>query len=235
MDKSQLKALESSVQILSVIDKGALFGGDIWQASKIEKQGRHLSKIIEITRELNSERFILKISGSVEIDSKLPFFIRLNYRNLIFRLFPGQYEVLGDKIFCFSPREGMALEERKGGDRYVLPHKEDISLSLKRLKRSLKDLPHELEVRIIDVSERGFGILISGQNKDYLKKNDHFWISSIDHTPLHDPLFGTVCYVVSKGVRSQRCDVRLGVALSRSLAPEMMAYLIRRSCLVLNS
>ena len=43
-----------------------------------------------------------------EINPELTIFIRLNYRHLIFRLFSGEYRVMGDKIVCKIPQEARA-------------------------------------------------------------------------------------------------------------------------------
>lgn len=52
----------------------------------------------------------------------------------------------------------------------------------------MRDTAYEMELRIIDVSERGFGILISSHNRDYLKIDDHFWLQSIDYSLLRTPI-----------------------------------------------
>lgn len=235
MDMSQLKALESRVQIITVIEKAALFGGDIWQSVPGEKQGRHVSQIIQIITELRSDRLTLRTPSIVEVNPQLPIFVRLNYRNLIFRLFPGEFKVHGDKISCIYPEEARALEERKGGDRYVLPFNADISLSLKRIERSMRDMTYEMELRIIDVSEKGFGILISSQNKECLKKHDHFWLKAIDHSPLRSPILGSVCYVAPKGYYLKRGDVRVGVSLSMPIAQDTLEYLKKKCMMVLSA
>ncbi len=235
MDMSQLKAIESRAQLITIIEKASFFGGDIWQYVVGAKPGRTISQIIEILTDLTSDRPILRSPTLEGINPNLPVFVRLNYRNLIFKLLPGQYTVSGDNMISLYPEEARALEERQGGDRYVLPFGADISLSLKRIERSFKDLSFEMELRIIDVSARGFGIMISAQNKDCLKKNDHFWINSIDHTALPNPIFGTVCYTDSRGYYTKRGDVRVGVKLSRPLAADVLGFLKKRSKIILTA
>ena len=172
MDMGLLKHLDNRVQIINLIEKATLFGGDIWQ-THTPKEGRQLSQIIQIQLDAKQDKIILRTPSVVEMNPKEPIFVRLAYRNLIFRMVPGEFKVNGDKISCNYPREGRALEERKN-ERYVLPFASDISISLKRIERTYKDTTYDMELRVIDVSERGFGILISGQNRDYFKKGDHF-------------------------------------------------------------
>ncbi len=233
MDMSNLKSIESRVQIITVIEKAALFGGDIWQ-SQSGGVGRHVAQIIQIGVELKSDRVTLRTPTIVQINPNEALYVRLNYRNLIFRLHPGEFKVNGDKISCIYPVEARALEERKGGDRYVLPFNSDISLSVKRMERTIREITYEMELRIIDVSEKGFGILITGHNRDYFKKNDHFWLKSVDHKVLRTPILGSVCYVAPKGYYLKRGDVRVGLALSIPLAKETFEYL-KKQCLIVLS
>jgi hypothetical protein len=234
MDMSDLKQIENRVQIITAIEKAELFGGDIWQSSSTSASGRHLSQIIQITNELKSDRVILRTPSIVQVDPSQPIYIRLNYRNLIFRLYPGEFKVSGDRISCLYPREARALEERSGGNRYVLPFHADISLSLKRMERSMREMTYEMELRIIDVSERGFGILISGHNREYFKKNDHFWLKSVDQRVLRTPILGSVCYVAPKGYYLKRGDVRVGLSLSLPLSKETLDSL-KKHCMVILS
>jgi hypothetical protein len=233
MDMSFLKPIFSPFEIISVIEKATLFGGDIWQSERVAGAGleRHVSKIIQIQTEIHSDRLILRTPLNVQINPELPIFVRLNYRNLIFSLSPSDFIVNGDKVRCRYPEGARALEERKGGDRYVLPFNADISLSLKRVEQSMREMTFEMELRIIDVSEKGFGIFISSQNRDCLKIHDHFWLKSIDHKPLRAQILGTVCYVACL----KRGDVRIGVSLSKHLAHDVLNSLKRKCLLVLSA
>jgi hypothetical protein len=234
MDMSNLKQIASRVQIITVIEKASMFGGDIWQPQNGEVP-RTVSQIIQIQNELKSDRVILRTPSIVQIRPDQAIFVRLNYRNLIFRLNPGEFKVNGDRISCLYPGEARALEERKGGDRYVLPFNANLSLSLKRMERTIRETTYEMELRIMDVSERGFGILISSHNRDYLKKNDHFWLKAVDHKQLRTPILGSVCYVAPKGYYLKRGDVRVGLALSLPLSKETIDYLKKQCLMVLSA
>ena len=226
MDVPCLKELESRLEIIAAIEKGGPFGGEVWQ-SRIGPQERIISRVSQIYSERNLERVVLRTPCTSKMDVTKPLFVRLNYRNLIFRILPGEFKVLDDKISCFFPREARALEERKGGDRYVLPLKADLSLSLKRLERTMREVNHEIELRILDVSTRGFGVSLSASNRDFFKKSDRFWLSSIDQKILRTPVLGSVCYVAPKGSHG---DTRLGLSLSLPIDPDIFESL-KRKCL----
>lgn len=234
MDMSELKALESRAQIITLIEKGSLYGGDIWQ-SGTKEEGRNLTQIIQIDNDLKIDKVILRTPSIVQVDPQKTIFVRLNYRNIIFRLFPGEFRVNGDRIVCNYPNEARALEERKGGDRYVLPISSDVSISLKRLERSIREVTYEIELRVIDVSQRGFGILISSHNREYFKRGDHFWLKSVNHDLLRSPILGAVCYVAPKGYYLKRGDVRVGLSLSLPLSKDIFEALKKRSQIILTA
>lgn len=232
MDMSLLKRLER-VQIITAIEKAALFGGDIWQTIP-GVPGRQLLRIVQIQNDIKIDKVILRANLPVSVDPRYPIFIRLNYRNVIFRLEPREFRVNGDKITCEYPAEARALEERNG-DRYVLPFDAQISMSVRRVEKTIKEMTYDMELRIIDVSNKGFGILISSHNRDYFRKNDFFWLKSIDQKPLRHHILGSVCYVAPKGYYLKKGDVRVGLSLKMPLEKEVFEYLKKKCLIVLSA
>lgn len=233
MDMNLLKQLENRAQIITVIEKASLFGGDIWQTVP-GNPVRELLRILQIQIDLGHDKVIFRTHALVNVDRTKPIFVRLSYRNIIFRLDPQDFKINGDKIICDYPTEARALEERNG-DRYVLPFNSDLSLSVRRVEKTVKEMTYEMELRIIDVSIKGFGILISGHNKDYFQKNDTFWLKSIDQRPLRNQILGSVCYVAPKGYYLKKGDVRVGLSLKSALAPDIFDYLKKKCIIVLSA
>src|SRR5690606_7705905 len=129
MDVSKLFPLNGSEQIASAIEKASTFGGEIWQTSP---KGRQVLQIYKIHMVPKFDKFILMTFDLANVDPDWPIYVRLCYRNILFRLEPKDFQVQGDTLICFYPQEARALEMRKGGDRYVLPFNSEISLTLKR-------------------------------------------------------------------------------------------------------
>lgn len=234
MDMDSLKSIENRIQIISLIERASLFGGSLWQTLP-GTDGRYVTPIIQITLDFKSDKVIYRTPSNIELNPRYPVFIRLNYRSIIFRLMPDEFRLTGDRLICFYPKEVRALDERPGGDRYVLPLSSEISLSVKRIERSIRELTYEMEMRILDVSEKGFGILISNYNRNYFHKHDHFWLKAVDQTPLRHQILGTVCYIAPKGYYLKRGDVRVGLALNMALSPDTFEYLKKRCHLVLSA
>ncbi|HXH75747.1 MAG TPA: hypothetical protein VNJ08_12310 [Bacteriovoracaceae bacterium] len=231
MDTDKLIPLQKRGQIIAAIENAAPFGGEVWQTNA---SGRLIMQIIQMHIEIKYDKLIFRTPGTLEIDILSPLFIRLSYRSLIFRLEPGKFKIMGDKVICDYPEEAQGLELRSS-ERYVLPINSDISLSIKRKIRTLRETVFEIEVRIVDVSEYGFGLLISGGNRDFLRRFDSCWIKAVDHNPLSLPLSARVTYVAPKGYYMKKGEVRVGLALATPLTAETFEYLKTRSRLVLNA
>lgn len=228
MDASQLKSL-GRLEIITTLEKGAPYGGEIWQGGIKDRTVLQLS---EIHLHHETGRILFKTSGFGTINSNLPVYVRLAYRNLIFALAPNEFKASGENLVCAYPIVAKALEERKN-DRYLLPQSSLISLSLKKVEKTIKETVFDLEVRIVDVSEFGFGLLISHANRDYLGKFDHCWIKAIDQRPLYSELFGSVKYISPKGFYLKRGDIRVGLSLDKPIARDVFDNLRRRSSLTL--
>jgi hypothetical protein len=222
MDQDKFKHITKRIQIISAIEKASDFGGDIWQTAP---DGRRILHILQLHIDIKSDKVVIKAYGIRDLDPKSPIFIRLSYRNIIFKLEPRKFKILGlEKLIFDYPEEMRALETRKG-ERYVLPFDSQISLSITKAARSISENVPDLEVRIVDVSESGFGILISAANKEYLKKGDHFWIKTVDQRPLKKEISGIVTYVAPKGYYLKRGDVRVGLCLDTPLARDVFEQL----------
>ena len=235
MDFSELKELDSRDEMISLVQKGALHGGDIWQTLDFEEKGNHLSKISEIVHDEKNHKIVLKLSAWVSLNMQKAIYVRLNYRRAIFKVPIGKFMVIGNEVICDYPTEAHALEERGGGERYVLLPSAELSLSLKRAERTVRETTYEMEVRIIDVSEKGFGVQISSQNREYFKEHDHFWLRAVNHKELRAPILGTVCYVSSSENNPKRGEVRVGLSLSFPLDHEVLEQLKRECMLVLGA
>ena len=233
MDFTKLQQLEKRIHIISAIEKGASFGGDIWQTG-INGE-REVFQVVQIQVDLAHDKVILRVNSLTQVESNYPIFVRLRYRNIIFRLEPYQFKVAdGSKVICEMPDDVKALAMRTT-ERYVLPFELDISLSIKRFARTVKELTPELEVRIIDVSTSGIGILISNANRDFFRAYDHFWIKAIDHKTLNRDIFGTVLYVAPKGYFLRKQDVRIGLHLSTPLSWDTFDSLKKKCKIVLSA
>jgi hypothetical protein len=231
MDMGRLELMDKRVQIITAVELGATHGGDLWQTNHM---GRQLFQISQIDIDIKFDKIIIRTNPILNISDAYPVFIRLRYRNLICRLNPGEFKILGDKLICDYPHEALALAPRNG-DRYVLPVGMGISISVKRIERSMMEIPREIGLRVIDFSEKGFGILISGAIREFLKSQNHFWLKAIDQRPLRNENLGRVTYVAPKGYYLRRGDVRVDLSLNRALSQDIYENLKKKCNIILSA
>ena len=232
MDFHKLEQLEKHIQILSALERGVSFGGDIWQTRS--ESHRDVFQIVQTQVDLVNEKIILRTNSIAQVSQGFTIFVRLRYRNIIFMLEAHEFNVVADKLICSIPKDVKALPVRST-ERYVMPFELDVSVSIKKFTRTLKDISPEIEVRMVDVSESGIGILMSGVNRDFLKPCDHFWIKAIDHEKLTRDIFGTVLYVVPKGSGLKKQDVRIGLSLSTALNWNTFCSLKKKCRIILSA
>lgn len=232
MDFTKLEQLEKHVHIITAIERGSAFGGDIWQTGSSQERG--VFQIVQIQMDSVHDKVIFRTNSLSPVEQGFPIFVRLRYRNIVFKLEHNEFKAVGDKLICSIPKDVKALAMRTS-ERYVLPFELDVSLSIKRFARTVKEVTPELEVRMIDISEHGIGILISGMNKEFLRPYDHFWIRGIDHKALNREIFGTVLYVAPKGYFLKRQDVRVGLSLSTPLSWDTFSSLKKKCRIILSA
>lgn len=231
MDTNRLIPFAKRCQIITALERAAPYNGELWQTTE---QGRQVLLIVQMVVDIKIDKLVIRCLGMLDIDTASPIYVRLSYRSIIFRLNPGQYRIFGDRIICDYPLEAAGLPERRN-ERYALPYDSEISLSLKRNIRSLRETVFELEVRIMDVSESGFGVIISGNNRDYIRQLDNCWIRAVDQKSMTTPILSRVRYVAPKGYFLKRGEVRVGLALERALNEETFENLKKRAYLVLSA
>lgn len=206
--------------------KVGLSGGCYWQKDNVNK--KVLNEILGLEFFTETDLIKIECKNKIIIFEDDFIFIKLNYRNIIFRLHPGDYYIEDQFIIATKPKEMFGLEKRPGGDRILMQRQLDVSVSIKRMEQYFGELTFELELRVIDISEQGVGVIVSKLNKHILKLKDRFLISSIDNRPLKRPISGIICYMNSRGQGLKRGDVRLGLKLNSPLDPETFAILKKK-------
>lgn len=214
-------------EIPLIIREASPFGGKILQSSL------ELIKSTQILWvQFDSHGFMFfKLAGE-KITKKVPLSVKLNYRNLIFKIFPEQYEVADDILITRLPQSAKALP-RRPDERYIIPMNNEVHTFIQRIEK--RGMRLDQNVQILDVSERGLGILISDACDDLLLTHDHLWIKSLDNIQLDNPLFGRVVYSHQRKFKDGIIDIKAGISLSAPIPKETLGQLRGHSHLVLQS
>jgi hypothetical protein len=211
MDYSQLKPLHED-EVVPVIKRAMCFGGRLQQMG-LEIGATAPIKFIEADP---NGGIRLELAEEVELELDRPIWISLAYRQLTFRLEPGQFSTQGNAIHASYPKSAKALDNRIT-DRYVLPQTYHVKCQLRRTEKRSSD--SDLLVKIVDLSLSGLGISLSGisAEEEVLVKNDHVWIQTINQHVLENPIFGRVVYVSERKYKDGSLELRVGIALNAGL------------------
>lgn len=227
MNLSKMKSLETD-EIVSVIEKAALFGGVIHQQGSLQIHDCAIHKF-----ELKDSRVVLYILGKHRLDGVHPLSVNLAYRNLTFRVLPHELRLFEDKVICHIPLEAKALDIRAGGARHVLPLDSSVTASVRRIEK--RDSLCDFQVQVVDVSKTGLGAFLSGPTEGLLSKYDHLWIKEINQQKLASPIFARAEYVNERKYKDNTSVLRVGLSTDKQLPDEVYQELISKCHLVLSA
>ena len=169
MDKYRL--LADRDEIFNMVSKAPVVEiGDIWQTLPHKRIAYSIKKL-----EVFSEAMILLSEMPFEFDNEFPIYIRINYKNIIFKLSPGEFRTHKNQLSCVFPKEAKAIEARNK-DRTKLPKKSSLNITLRTLS---VDSAIDIKVQLEDVSESGVGVKASSLNLEYFLRNSSFKIVKV--------------------------------------------------------
>lgn len=210
MDLSIMKSVDTK-ELPMLLERAAFFGGRLIQPhlEPLQTEIAH----IEVRPD---GRLLVKMLDSIPLEETRGVLINLNYRDLFFRLNPGQFFIQQDTIYATMPDCARALPQRNS-ERYVLSS-ELIHTSLQRIE--VRERERNLSARIIDVSHSGLALYFGPLEDGTLVFNDHVWIKKVHHIDLSEPLFGKIAYYTPE---------RTGIALDQSMPEELLEHLKKLS------
>lgn len=157
-------------------------------------------------------------------DCDLPLYVKLEYRNTVFKV--SEFRV-GQHNLQFSFPETLKTLELRSEPRVVFAN-DDRLISLRpTLSAQTNDAGSELRVRLVDLSRSGAGMLISENNRSFLKNNRFLWLTHLNQHSLPDPVLAEVVYMTSEVDRkfSQRKQKQLkaGLKFSSAIPQEILS------------
>lgn len=140
--------------------------GEIWQSLP------HKREVYKITNlELLREVMIFQTKLHFDFDQNFPIFVKINYRNLIFKISPREFKTYNNQMSCEYPSEAKAIEDRIL-ERTRLPKKSNLNITLRSAGKDFK-------VALEDISEGGLGIRTSSANMEYFQRSTLFKIIKV--------------------------------------------------------
>ncbi|HXH73958.1 MAG TPA: hypothetical protein VNJ08_03280 [Bacteriovoracaceae bacterium] len=194
MEKS-FRIIDKKNEILAMLKQAPPTNrGEIWQTLG---EIRYHYKITNVKDDEVNKAIVIEASTDFEFNPKHPIFVRINFRDLIFKLAARSFVISGNKLACPYPNLAKAVDKR-GVERIPLPEYRETTVVLRPLGASAA----EVRVNLLDISKNGLGISISDKNRDYLLRNEQFQLMCINDIPLAGDHKAEIRYVerLSRGV-----------------------------------
>lgn len=207
-------------EILRILQKSsALQENFLWQSLPV---GKNVVKIHHFEIDFVSRGIQIYYDGTrYKLDLKLPLYARLDYRSSIFKI--SEFKLGHNTISCLLPTEIKALEMRTN-PRHKFDENQEKFVSLKPSLNSIgMELGNEIQVKVFDVSPYGLGLIISEQNRSYMKNNRIIWITKLQDVHLQYPILAEVVYISSEVDHklSKRKELKVGLKLSGVFPPRI--------------
>jgi hypothetical protein len=220
IDQNSFRTCLEYREILRILQKSsALQDNFLWQSHSV---GKNIVKIHHFEIDFVSRGLQIYFDGGQSrLDPKLPLFVKLDYRSGIFKV--SDFQITGNTISCQLPTEIKALEMR-ANPRHKFREEQEKAVSLKPSLNSGVELGNELSVRVFDISPYGLGLIISEQNRSYIKNNRILWITKLQNVDLQYPILAEVVYIsneVDHKYSRKNKELKVGLKLSGVFPPRI--------------
>lgn len=158
----------------------------------------------------------------------LPLYVKLDYRTSVFKV-TDFLEGQNTLHFTF-PKEIKTLELRTDTRIAIAPEKER-TVSLKPSLMGGREAGNEIQVRVMDISRGGLGLLVSEYNRAFLKNNRILRVTELAHQKLHEPVLAEVVYmntdVDPKFQTKRQKELKVGLKLSGMIPEDIFTHFIQ--------
>lgn len=209
-------------EILRILQKSTTAHDNfLWQSHVM---GKTIIPIQYIEIDFISREVMVTFSQEhYRLDPELPIYAKLEYRTSVFKI--SDYRQ-SQGILHFSFPELVKTQELRKHPRLSFTPNQEKFVTLKSSATSLRgDTGNELKVRAMDVSEYGLGLVVSEQNRNFLKNNRILWITGLQDQTFDHPVLAEVVYMNSevdpKYISKKQKSLKVGLKVS-GVFPELI-------------
>lgn len=208
-------------EILRILQKSTTLQENfIWQSSSAGKNiiPIHHFEIDFVAREVVIYFDALKFT----LDKSLTLYVKLDYHTSVFKV--ADFREGQNSLHFAFPQEIKTLELRTHDRHQFLPN-QDATIGLKPTLSGAREGASELNVRVLDASPQGLGLIVSEQNRSFLKNNRILWVTMIGEDKLDYPILGEVVYmnneVEPRYLSRKQKELKVGLKLSAPLPAKL--------------
>lgn len=201
-------------EILRILQKAtSLQENFLWQSHAL---GRNIIPIHHFEIDFVAREVVIYFDAQrFQIERELPLYVKLDYRTSVFKV--SDYRRNTNSVHFAFPAEIKTLELREFPRLQFLPN-QDKTVGLKPSLSGGRESGNELFVRAIDISQYGLGLIISEQNRSFLKNNRILWVTKLGDTQLEHPILAEVVYMNNeidpKFLTRKQKEMKVGLKLS---------------------
>jgi hypothetical protein len=214
MDLENYRSSLDYREILRILQKAsALQENFLWQTHTI---GRTVIPVHHFEIDFVTREVVIAFDGRrFNLDPELPLYVKLDYRTSVFKV--TEFRQAQNSVYFSFPVE-IKTQELRTFPRHQFPFTEEKQASLKPSLTGHRDTTNELRVRVLDISQYGIGLLVSEQNRSYLKNNRILWLTKLGDHQLEYPILTEVVYMNNEfdakfHLRKQK-ELKVGIKLS---------------------
>jgi hypothetical protein len=221
IDQNTFRTCLEYREILRILQKSSsLQDNFLWQSLSV---GKNIVRIHHFEIDFVSRGLQIYFDGTKsKLDPKLPLFVKLDYRSSIFKI--SDFQVTNNVITSLLPTEIKALEMR-ANPRHKFKADQERFVSLKPSLNTVgMDLGNEIQVKVFDISPYGLGLMISEQNRSYMKNNRILWVTKLQNFDLQYPILAEVVYIstdVDHKYSKKNKELKVGLKLSGVFPPRI--------------
>lgn len=201
-------------EILRILQKAsALQENFIWQSNVF---GKNIIPIHHFEIDFVSREVVLYYdSRSSQVDLSLPLYVKLDYRSSVFKIIDYRH---GTNSLHFPFPLEIKTQELRLNPRYLFSPEQERSVTLKPSISSGRESMANLIVRAVDVSQYGLGLIVSEQNRSFIKNNRILWVTELHGLSLPHAILAEVVYINNelepRYLNRRQKELKVGLKLS---------------------
>lgn len=219
MKKYRITKKESELK--SIISQSIRLKTNIlWQTNG---EFRQVFSIVEMKKDVQLNLLLLKIDLSFgTIDPNQPIYIKLDFNDSVFKAKCLRFE--HDVITIISPVQIHTIEKRNAPRKRFRSY-EDANVDLAMSIYEDFSSPHNLRLKLLDISLEGFAIQVSKTNLDFIRKCQVFNLLELNNKNLTSPVpvnFSYASAVIKNTGGKQKIINLIGFSFKKPFTKEQL-------------
>lgn len=195
----------------------------MWQTSLA---GRHIIPVHHFEIDFIAREVVMFYDTKrYQVDSSLPLYLKLDYRASVFKI--STFRSRSECLHFSFPAE-IKTRELRHALRHQLSGEKEKYVILKPMTKT--DSGAEVKVRAQDISQYGLGLVISEQNRSFIKNNRILWVAKLQDT-LINPILAEVVYINNevelKTPGKKLKELKIGLKLSEMIPQNLLDDFLR--------